>query len=994
MATNNTVNNGVNKIDQTISTASDINSAELQNLGDTITNAIQNLGDGLKLNAKDTSNQREENDTKFEGLKNELEGLRVFAPELADIADLLLGINVNLDTISGNTSPENLREQVAASQQETDQEEDGSNINIDARASQDLAGLTNLVDIAGTGFALVGNLLSDLSTLFTTVLEGVAAGQIAQALVNATNPVTQNEINNQANENQQQATRGVLASFFQGLAGPLESIASGMLLLSVSLAILNTIQLSSDLLATIIVLQTFMLTTFGALAAINIAYQAVRQYFDLTGEEDGSIVNIIKQFAAMVAITAGTLLACGLIVNVIQENWQNTLLGLVVIFGTAFVTLAALSVLSVAMNGLIGEEAPINQMIKSFAILVGTVAALALICGLFYDTIVAGMELASSIFTTVFVMLATLSVMIIAIGEAVDAEQLQRFQSILTTVTVILGLIAVLTIVLGLLPQEIVMQGIISVGIIVALLDSILIMLTVAISRVENIDQGNLQALMGILITTTVLIGLIGVLVIVLGTLDPVQLITGLAAMVLIAAIPIVLINVMAKVGEQTDKLAQALIGTAIAAVITLAVTGVAWIILNALSGFETSQILASMLAVTLTTALIMVVAVAAIGMGALAPYLIAASAMALATLGIASVFSLAISGLAYLLATILQPDVAQGAIIASQAIMLTTLALIVVATGAITLAALAIPLTIASPLALIAISILGVFLTNFANNLVVTITTVTDTLAELDISVFATIIAQIGEVIVSLTALSTALLAFNLIATLLTVQVYTASIQLAAVNLGMLLFSLSYRSLTNTLNNLPETEFDLGTLTNAIENLSAFSEAVNNFVAPSATQMLAVSVAMSFVSTFAKRLGRIGTDDTIERINNLTNSLSALANTASGLTELASALQSVSAATQELNEVQQNTRSINIEALSGQAINQSNPIQRIERVPEANNNEVNQENVNRIIELLQGMSNGITNLQTSMQDLADTQDKLSRRGDTSPAAMYMQDMD
>ena len=50
-----------------------------------------------------------------------------------------------------------------------------------------------------------------------------------------------------------------------------------------------------------------MLFTFTALAIISIGYEKVQKYFDVEGTEQGSIVNIIKQFALMVAITAGTI---------------------------------------------------------------------------------------------------------------------------------------------------------------------------------------------------------------------------------------------------------------------------------------------------------------------------------------------------------------------------------------------------------------------------------------------------------------------------------------------------------------------------------------------------------------------------------------------------------------------------------------------------------------------------------------------------------------
>ena len=104
MADNSDIVEGLNGLDQTISTASDINSYDVNQLGERIEGAIEELGAGIKLTAKENAKEQEKKPSPYaerlQAIQAELEGLRNLSPELADVAETLIAINTELITSS------------------------------------------------------------------------------------------------------------------------------------------------------------------------------------------------------------------------------------------------------------------------------------------------------------------------------------------------------------------------------------------------------------------------------------------------------------------------------------------------------------------------------------------------------------------------------------------------------------------------------------------------------------------------------------------------------------------------------------------------------------------------------------------------------------------------------------------------------------------------------------------------------------------------------
>lgn len=940
MADNSDIVEGLNGLDQTISTASDINSYDVNQLGERIEGAIEELGAGIKLTAKENAKEQEKKPPyteRLQAIQAELEGLRNLSPELADVAETLIAINTELIT-----SSEKSEERFTKDKEEKEKD---AEIKTDIKQASDLSGMTNLAAITGTGLALVGNLLTDignqLAELKLSILEKAAGNSPEkQALIATENKVTGATAKKESKEKGD--SKGKLASFFQGLAGPLESVAGSMLILAIAVGILGLVEFDAGLVKTVSLLMGFMLFTFTALAIISIGYEKVQKYFDVEGKEQGSIVNIIKQFALMVAITAGTIIFSGIMVNIVKDMWPDVLMGLAIVFGIAFVTLASLSILSIAMNQILGADdsskSPILQFVNAFAKMIATITILALVCFFLHDIILQGMQYASEILiSTTLLMVGLGAVLAIMAKTGVTNQLVEQFKGLMITTTVLIGILALLTIVLGIIPQSIITQGLINVGLIVGLTVAIIGMLAISITALQKVDEGKIWALMGVLIVTTAMIAIISILVIILAQQDPAAMLLALGAMVIIAAIPIVLIKLMAKVGKNASQLPNALLGVAMAALITVAVSAVAWLIIKMLGSFTPAQVLVTVLAITAVSVLMVAMGVFTVLMGAIWGAIIngpQAALIPLAFVGVAlaGALAIAVAGVARLLAAILTPEVAQAAMLAAGAIMLTAAALVSVGAATLALAAMAIPLVVSSPLALIAITVIGKALQVLALVITGPILLASTMLQSIDPKIVKSAIIALIGIVATFVTFSAAMIAFTVIVVGLVLSLTTVNLLMPLIATGVITLTLSVLSMYTILNLLPagqdKSKFD--GLKATIKDLNTFSKEVNKFVAPSLAKMLAVTVATNFVKKFVKSINDLGNTEAIARVNGLANSLSALANNASGMRDLAQAINEVSKATVELSEIN-TTSQISVEALSGQSLNQTEMLEHIQ---------------------------------------------------------------
>ncbi len=961
-----TIEGGITSLNNNISSTN----SEFQQLGDNIVSAIDSLGDGLKLQVKNENTDKKEKD-----LKSELEGLQVFAPDIFEVINLLMNINTSIissvDKITNKLSSFDKKDSDSTKDTTEDLE-----VKIDTSTTDvsDLNGLTRIEEITGTGFSILGNILTGLNELFKTVVDGLVGDNgLKQSLVGTAESVTSIEKEKENSQNNTDSnSKGVLSNFFTGLAGSFETIAGSLLMLSIAVAILSTVELNAQLLTTVLAVGTFMLTTFWILSKIQQQYAENPQIMDSTGNQVGSLSNLMKQFAIMLGLVSGTLVLCGIMVSIVKENWFNVLTGLIVVFGTAFVTLYGLSLLATSMQGLVNEESPLRTFVNLYTQLIFTVMAVAILCWALHDIIMIGLGHAFNIMLMTGVMMLGLGLTMILISKAgVTPDQIDAFKSLLIVTTVLIGILAILTIVLGIIPQEIITQGLATVGLLVGMVVVLLGMLTIGILALQKVEENKIWALMGVLIVTTLMIGILSILVIVLGNQNISVITQGLITLAVIMTIPFVVIKTMSKLAQQSSQMIQALLGIAMTAIVTLAITAVAFLVISAFSSFTVAQVLVALMAVTLTTILLIAVGGASIGLAAFTPVLISSIPLALVAIALTGVLTLAITGVAVLITSILSVEQAKAMIVTSTALTVTTLALIIIASTTILLATMALPLMISVPFALIAIQMLRTFLIGFAIQMSVTLTLITNTFSTIDPTAIGISITTIGKILVSLTALNITLLTFNVIAGILVIQVATAAIELTLLNLGMFIFVTALHGLIQIVDMLPQSKsdgklFNVDGLTSAVQGLSELSIAVNNFTVPNPSKLLAMSLAMAFTTNFAKKLGQVGDEATVGKITNLANSLSQLASQSNGLTNLATAIKQVAEASKQIEDLPNKLGNTNLEALTGQVTTKLELLN-ISK-PESNSNK----------EIEDKLSTVLTNLDTLNQHMSGIADSLS----------------
>lgn len=959
----NAVNSGVNQITQGMDGVAD----SIEDLS----TAVGNLGDGLKLSKKNEVKQ--DNDKKSDDLSKQLKGLGDFCENWRDMLELLLDINIQVE--KANLLTESRDAESTKNVVKDVQIKDSHDV-------KDLAGLTEITDITASGFTILGNILSDLNTTFSEILTSISTGDVAKEFTKSLAPVSIDEAKKTEDKDKDKGkeNKGLLKSFFEGIGGPLESITGSLVMLALAATVLSTIGFNSDLLLTMISFTTFFVVTFAALSFISIEYQKHKQLLsdDKNKKDSGSPLSIITQFAIMIGLVNATMLMCAGIVTFMTNNWPQVLTGLAIVFGATFISLIALNLTAVLITKLVGadkpKDMPINKLMTAFVTMVGMIVALSVVCALAWDLIEEGlgnMQLIMNIAMITIIEVA--SVMMIASKLGVTAMQIDAFQQLLKTITVLIGVIAILTIVLGIIPEPIIQQGIITIGLIVGMISLLLGMLTLAITKMKNVDEGKLKALMGILIITTVMIALISILVIVLGMQDIGVLTAGLLMMMFISTIPIILIKLMTKIANQASNVAKALVGVALAAVVVIAVAAVAWVIISMLGQFTLTQVLTTMAAMLSVSILMIAMAGFIIVMGTVYGSLImgpqaALIPLALVGIAIAAVFAVAVAGVAVLISNILTIDRARTAIIGAMAIILTATALAMIAGCVLLLAAAAIPLVFATALALVAVACLVKFLSNL-------------TTAVFVIGFIGTILQSLGTdsikdttdaiitVLQSLVPMAAAIIAFGVIALTLALGLYTATFGLISFTFSFIFFSLAYVGFVNVVNKLSAKISDktasMEFLTQAITTISDFSKQLNTFTAPNAEKLKAVDNTMDFIKKFAKKFGQLGSDGNISRVTTLANSLSELAKQATGLTELAEAMTAVADASSKLQDLpNKDIGKGNLENLTGGKTSAA----QIEPIP-TNKAEKSDKGNDEIVKLLQLLIEKVGNVDESLRE-------------------------
>ena len=903
---------GVNLTEAMRAEASNINSA-ISNNANTIANKVNpNLNaikDGVVLNEDIAAAE--------DLIVEELNGLGDFLKEkVAGIMNIMNQIYQIQADPEGNAD---IVEAVNAIS-EGDEEErknnaiiDTGDINVNTSTVGDLKGAKSQVGVFGTGFAMLGN-------MFTVGLADIVKNlQPLQQIQMATNnQVTMAEAiakeKAQPKEDDSGKAKGNFRSFLQGLVGPLESVATGIMMLAVSFVALSLVPLNAQAALTFAALCGSLVVVFWSLNKISKQYQDAglnQALDDKDKKQPGNIFGILESFAKMVFLMALTYTLMSFVSSTLLSNWPSLLVGLVLTMGIMVGSIFAMKALAqIALPEVDPQKGgALPTLVNSVAKLVLLVVTTALVCELLWPIILPGLDKALLIFLLVSGMTVGIIALTAKIKEA-DPELVNAISKLMMQITVMVGTVAILTIILGLLPESILIQGMIGMGLIMVMVNVTLWSVIKAAEHLAEVDEKKIKELTNLMTTITVMVAVISVLVIILGYIPLENLIQGMIMVTLIAMLSKIMIALFKDI--QQDQVMQALKGVALASLIVVALAGLAWLV-TALIQDPVKTIIAC------TAVLVMAVAVAAIGFAAMELAVMAnilnvstplgpvfAAALLGVALAVPIVVSLALTGILITKMMTGMGTPPEQVLQAALATLALAAAFALIATTAILLATVAIPLFFAVGLALFALGSIVAFMKGVS-----VVMQVMSTMPPLDVSPITETADQLVNLVaatvllvppmVELAGFAVVLLVTTFFAklALLTTFSFIASISLGMFTLNYTLQALNFEAVSESIGNT------MNDLVGIIANMNRASGAIAKYKSMGFFAYLRVMADIGRFRSIIKGISSIGSNnENMDGLNSLATSLEKLASTSDGLSQVARALKEVAAATKELNEV------------------------------------------------------------------------------------------
>ena len=904
---------GVNLTEAMRAEASNINSA-ISNNANTIANkvnpSLNAIKDGVVLNEDIAAAE--------DLIVEELNGLGSFLKE--KVAGIM---NIMNQVYQIQADPEGNADIVEAVNaiSEGDEEErknntiiDTGDINVSTSTVGDLKGAKSQVGVFGTGFAMLGN-------MFTVGLADIVKNlqPLQQIQMSTNNQVTMAEAiareKAQPKEDDSDKAKGNFRSFLQGLVGPLESVATGIMMLSISFVALSLVPLNAQAALTFAALCGSLVVVFWSLNKISKQYQDAglnQALDDKDKKQPGNIFGILESFAKMVFLMAVTYTLMSFVSSVLLSNWPSLLVGLVLTMGIMVSSIFAMKALAqIALPEVDPQKGgALPTLINSVAKLVLLVVATALVCELLWPIILPGLDKALLIFLLVAGMTVGIIALTAKIKEA-DPELVNAISKLMMQITIMVGVVSILTIILGLIPEPILIQGMVGMVLIMAMVNVTLWSVIKAAEHLAEVDEKKIKELTNLMTIITVMVAVISVLVIILGYVPIENIIQGIVSVTLIALLPRVMIQMFKDIPQ--DEVAQALVGVLAASLIVVAVAGLAWLITNMMPD-PTSTITA------ITAVLTMAIAMYAIGQAASALATMANILMQVTPIGV-PIFVAALLGLALVMPLVIaiaatgilvtQMILSSGAspeqvLVSAMATLVLAAAFSMIATTALLLAAVAIPLFFAIGLALFALG----SIVSFMKGVAVVMQAMSE-LPPLDVSPIAETAEQIVKLLAAVVLLVPPMITLAGFAMVLLVTTFFAKLALlttfsfiAGISLGM--FTLNYtlqalnfeavsESIGNTMNGL----------VGIIANMSQASATIANYKSMGLLAYLNVMADISRFRSIIKGVSSIGSNnENMDGLNSLATSLEKLASTSDGLSQVARALKEVAAATKELNEI------------------------------------------------------------------------------------------
>lgn len=878
----NKVNPSLNAIKDGVVLNEDIAAAE-----DLIVEELNGLGDFLK--------------EKVAGIMNIMNQVYQIQADPEGNADIVEAVN----TISEGDEEERKNNAII----------DTGDINVSTSTVGDLKGAKSQVGVFGTGFAMLGN-------MFTVGLADIIKNlQPLQQIQMATNnQVTMAEAiakeRAQPKEDDSDKAKGNFRSFLQGLVGPLESVATGIMMLAVSFVALSLVPLNAQAALMFATLCGSLVIVFWSLNKISKQYQDAglnQALDDKDKKQPGNIFGILESFAKMVFLMALTYTLMSFVSSILLSNWPSLLVGIVLTMGIIVGSIFAMKALAqIALPEVDPQKGgALPTLVNSIAKLVLLVVTTAIVCELLWPIILPGLGKALLIFLLVAVMTVGIIALTAKIKEA-DPELVNAISKLMMQITIMVGAVAILTIILGLLPESILIQGMIGMGLIIAMVNLTLWNVIQTAQKLAEIDEKKIKDLTNLMIVITVMVTVTSILVMILGYIPIENIIQGIVSVTLIALLPRVMIQMFKDIPQ--DEVGQALVGVLAASLIVVAVAGLAWLITNMMPD-PTSTITA------ITAVLTMAIAMYAIGQAASALATMANVLLTLvppfgfpifatALLGLALVMPLVIAiaatGILVTQMILLSGASPEQVLVSAMATLVLAAAFSMIATTALLLAAVAIPLFFAIGLALFALG----SIVSFMKGVAVVMQAMSE-LPPLDVSPIAETAEQIVKLLAAVVLLVPPMITLAGFAIVLLVTTFLAKMALlttfsfiAGISLGM--FTLNYTLQTLNFETVSESIGNtMNDLVGIIANMSKASDTIAKYKSMGFFAYLRVMADIGRFRSIIKGISSIGSNnENMDGLNSLATSLEKLASTSDGLSQVARALKEVAAATKELNEV------------------------------------------------------------------------------------------
>lgn len=296
---------------------------------------------------------------------------------------------------------------------------DTGDINVSTSSIGDLKGAKSQVGVFGTGFAMLGN-------MFTMGLADIVKNlqPLQQIQMSTNNQVTMAEAiakeRAQPKEDDSGKAKGNFRSFLQGLVGPLESVATGIMMLAISFVALSLVPLNAQAALTFAALCGSLVVVFWSLNKISKQYQDAglnQALDDKDKKQPGNIFGILESFAKMVFLMAVTYTLMSFVSSVLLSNWPSLLVGLVLTMGIMVGSIFAMKALAqIALPEVDPQKGgALPTLINSIAKLVLLVVTTAIVCELLWPIILPGIDKA----LLIFLLVAGMTVGIIALAAKI-----------------------------------------------------------------------------------------------------------------------------------------------------------------------------------------------------------------------------------------------------------------------------------------------------------------------------------------------------------------------------------------------------------------------------------------------------------------------------------------------------------------------------------------------------------------------------------------------